>query len=80
MEQSAILAEVQSELAASTDHVFHSSLSLYIIAENRPRPDCPNWVEVGCLKKDDAEGMMVYLSPLDALLDAQVRNRDGGDY
>jgi hypothetical protein len=80
MPKSATLSEVKDELAASTDRVFHSSLSLYIIAENRPRPDCPDWVEVGCLDINGAEGMMVYLSPLDALLDAQVRNRDGGRY
>jgi len=80
MQESATLAEVLAELAASPDHVFHSSLSLYIIAENRPRPECPNWVEVGCLNISGAEGMMVYLSPLDALLDARARNCDGGRY
>jgi hypothetical protein len=79
MQKSATLAEVQDELARS-EHVFHSSLSLYIIVENRPRPGCPSWVEVGCLDLNGAEGMMVYLSPLDALLDAKVRNRDGRRY
>jgi hypothetical protein len=80
MQKSATLAEVQAELAARPEHVFHSSLSLYVIAEKRPRPDCPDWVEVGCLDKDGAEGMMVYLSPLDALLDANIRSSDGGRY
>ncbi len=80
MQRPATLAEVKAGLAARPEHVFHSSLSLYIIAENCPRPDCPEWVEVGCLNKNGAEGMVVYLSPLDALLDAKGRNRDGGNY
>jgi hypothetical protein len=78
--ESGTLADVKAELATKPDLVIHSSLSLYIIAEKCPRLDNPDWVEVGCLNKNGAEGMMVYLSPLDALIDARVRNRIGRNY
>lgn len=80
MQKSATLAEVKAELATRHDHVFHSSLTLYLLAEKRPKPDNPDWVEVGCLNLKGAEGMMVYLSPLDALLDAKIRNRTGARF
>ena len=51
-----------------------------IIAENNPQPHDPDWAEIGCLSRNGVEGMMVYLSPLDAMLDAQARNRDGRHY
>lgn len=80
MQNSITLAEVKAELAARPHHVFHASLSLYIIAESRPRPDNPDWIEIACLNKSGAEGMLVYPSPLDAMLNAQARNQKGADY
>lgn len=82
MTKSVTLAEFAADLARNRQCAFHSSLSLYALAQKRPKPGNPDWVEVGCLKngKDRPEGMLVYLSPLDALLDAQTRNRAGAQY
>jgi hypothetical protein len=79
MQKPATLAQVRTELATNRAHVFHSSLTLYVLAEKRPRPDNPDWIEVGCLNQSGVVGMMVYLSPLDALLDAKMRNRKGAN-
>lgn len=62
------------------EHVFHASLPLYILLESRPRPDNPNWVDIGCWRHGEIEGMMVYLSPLDAMIDLYDRNANGSNY
>lgn len=80
MQKSATLAEIAADLARNPQCAFHSSLSLYALVEKRPKPGQPDWGEVGCIKKDSADGMLVYLSPLDALLDAKSRNRSGGQF
>lgn len=80
MQKSATLAEVKRELATDHQLIIHSSLSLYILADRRPKPDNPDWIEVGCVNKGGAEGMMVHLSPLDALLEAKSRNSKGAKF
>lgn len=80
MTKSATLAEFAADLARNARCAFHSSLSLYALADKRPKPGQPDWVEVGCIKNHGVDGMLVYLSPLDALLDAQSRNRSGAQY
>ena len=74
------LAEIRSKAYEAPDHVFCCNLPLYILLEKRPRPDAPDWVEVGCWKQGDAEGMMVYLSLIDAMIDLYSRNRESRRY
>ena len=77
MNSTETLAEIRAKTIAASEHVFHASLPLYVLVEKRPRPDNPDWVEVGCWLQDGAEGMMVYLSPIDAMIDINARNRSG---
>ncbi len=74
------LAGIRAKLDEAPHHIFHASLPLYILLEKRPRPDNHDWVEVGCWKQGNAEGMMVYLSLIDAMIDLYGRNRNGGRY
>ena len=74
------LADIRAQLHDSPDHVFCCKLPLDVLLEKRPRPDAPDWVEVGCWKQGDAEGMMVYLSLIDAMIDLYSRNRESRRY
>lgn len=80
MQKISTLADVKTDLKAKHSQILHSSLTLYVLAERRPTPINPDWVDVGCLNKNGAVGMMAYLSPLDALLDAAVRNHGGARF
>ncbi len=74
------LADIRAQLNDAHDHVFCCALPLYVLLEKRPRPDAPDWVEVGCWKQGEAEGMMVYLSIIDAMIELHSRNRNGSRY
>ncbi len=74
------LSEIREQAVSAPGHVFHSSLPLYILLEKRPKPDNPDWVVIHCLKKNGAEGMVVYLSPLDATIDLHGQHRNGARY
>ena len=74
------LSEIREQAVSAPGHVFHSSLPLYILLDKRPTPDNPDWIVIHCLKKNGAEGMMVYLSPIDAMLELYGRNRSGAKY
>ena len=66
---------------SSEDTVIHSSLPFFALTDNRPTPDQPNWVEIACFKRiNNGEGILAYLSLVDAELDRQIFNRDGCDY
>lgn len=80
MSEQLSLAEIRAKAHEAPDHVFCCNLPLYVLLEKRPRPNAPDWVEVGCWKQDEAEGMMVYLSLIDAMIDLYSRNRDGRRY
>jgi hypothetical protein len=71
------LAEIRLKVP---NPVFHCNLPLYILLEKKPRPDAPDWVEVGCWKQNEVEGMVAYLSPIDAMIDLYERNREGHQY
>lgn len=61
-------------------HIFHTSLRLFTLVEAQP-PGVRNSIEIACMKINDGdEGMMGYVSVLDAALDCHVRNRDGRRY
>lgn len=62
---------------APPNHVFHTSLRLFALVETQP-PGARNPIEVACMKVHGAEeGMMAYVSVLDAALDCDIRNRSG---
>ena len=66
---------------SAEDTVIHASLPFFALADNRPTPDQPNWVEIACFKrKNNGEGILAYLSLVDAELDRQNFNRDGCGY
>ena len=59
----------------------HASLPFFALADSRPTPDQPNWVEIACFKRiNNGEGILTYLSLVDAELDRQNFNRDGCGY
>ena len=62
------------------EHVFHTSLRLFALVEVQP-PGARNPIEVACMKMHDRdEGMMAYISVLDAALDCHIWNRGGRRY
>ena len=65
---------------AAPGQIIHASLPLYILVERRPRPDSPNFVEIGCGMQHGVRGMLVYRSLIDAMLERYTRNRHGGNY
>ncbi len=74
------LAERRAAARIASDSVIEASLPLYVLAEQHPTRDQPGWIEIGCWKEGEAEGVMAYVSPLDAMIDLYSRNRDGGQY
>lgn len=74
------LATIRAEALADQAHHFRTSLPLYILIETRPTPGDPDAIEIACLRKDGVEGVLVYLSPIDALLDARTRNSQGRNF
>lgn len=74
------LAERRAAARIASDRVIAASLPLYVLAEQHPTRDQPGCIEIGCWKEGEAEGVMAYVSPLDAMIDLYSRNRDGGQY
>lgn len=72
--------EVTGRAEPVCERIFHASLPLHILLERRPRPDNPNWVDIGCWRHGNIDGMMVYLSPIDAMIDMYDRNKNGGKF
>lgn len=62
------------------DHVFHSSMQLYVLVESRPKPDRPDWVEVSCIRRGDTEYMQVFPSRIDARIEQHSLSRRGTNY
>lgn len=65
---------------APEDHVFHSSLRLYVLAEHRPKPRQPDWIEVSCIHRGETDYMLAYASPVDARIEQDELNRSGKNY
>jgi hypothetical protein len=62
------------------DLAFCVQLPLYTLIERQPRPGEPGYIEVYCLQVDDIQGMMAFLSPLDAMMRLQEENQRGRHY
>jgi hypothetical protein len=71
-------ADMRAKIHAAPNHMMCSTLPLYILAEDRPRPGTPDWAEIGCFRQNGVEGVMANLSPVDAMIDLQSPNRQGG--
>ena len=66
---------------SSDDTVIHASLPFFALADKRPTPNQPDWVEIACFKRyNNGEGILAYLSLIDAELVRQNFNRDGRGY
>lgn len=72
--------EVLSKTRADENRSIFSSLPIYILVENQPRHGCPEYVEMACLRQNGVEGIMCYLSLVDAMIDLQGRNKAGRFY
>ena len=55
-------------------------MRLYILAEHRPQPSLPDWVEVSCVQRGDTDYMLAYVSPVDARIEQHWLNRGGKRY
>ncbi len=73
-------ADMRAKIHGDANHMMCSTLPLYILAEKRPHPGDPDWAEIGCFRQNGVEGVMAYLSPIDAMIDLQDRNRHGGQF
>lgn len=77
----ATYAEWFSATRSESNHIFHVSLPCYALVEAKPRPGKPNWAEVASYQpKKGGEGMLAYLSLVDAALDQHTFNLDGPQY
>lgn len=71
----------RNAVQSAEETVIHASLPFFALVENRPSYDQPNWVEIACFKRNNnGEGILAYLSLVDAELDRQNFNRDGRKY
>lgn len=74
-------ADWRAAIQSTEDQVFHASLPFYALLEANPQPGQPGWVEVACFKrKGNGEGMLAYLSLVDAALDQLAFNFGGRQY
>lgn len=71
----------RSTVGSEPNQIFHASLPFYALLETNPKPRQPDWVEIACYKrKNNGEGMLAYLSLVDAELERQSLNRGGRRY
>jgi hypothetical protein len=62
------------------DLAFSTSCMLYILIEKGTRPNDPDWVDIACQKFGSEVRMMVFRSPLDAMVALIARNRQRHRY
>jgi hypothetical protein len=73
------LAEQRAQFSHD-DLAFCTSYLLYILIERGTRPNNPNHVEIACQKFGSEIRMMVFRSPLDAMMARMVENKQGHRY
>jgi len=74
------LCEYRKGVYESPDLVFCSSLALYALAEKKPHPGEPNYAELACLRINGVEGVLLCLSPIDAMIQRLKYSADGQKY
>jgi hypothetical protein len=62
------LSEQRKESYRNPDIVVCCSMTLYVLLERSPRPDCPEYVELACHRLNGAEGILLFQSPIDAII------------
>jgi hypothetical protein len=76
-----LLTLAQHRASVSHDDLaFCADPPLYTLIERKPRPDEPDYIEISCCKKYGTVGMMVFLSPLDAMVSLHEANQRGRRY
>ena len=80
MSESTSLSEARKAIYQNPDLVICSSLPLYVLAEKQPLPEEPDHIEVACMIANGATGLVLYLSPLDAMIGCRERNSMGQKY
>jgi len=74
------LSELRKEVYENPDLQMCSSLPLYGLIELVSRPDKPNAVRYGCLELGDVKGILLFVSPVDAIIKCREFNRNGGAF
>lgn len=80
MSESTSLSEARRAIYENPNLVVCSSLPLYVLAEKRPCVEDPDHIEVACTVVNGATGLVLYLSPLDAMIGCRERNSMGKKY
>ena len=74
------LSELRKGIYENPDLPMCSSLPLYVIVESNPRPENPNAARFGHLESNGTEGIMLFVSPLDAVIKCREFNKEGGHF
>ena len=74
------LSEQRQEVYKNPNLALCSSLALYVLVEKTPRPDNPHCVRYGCTELKGAEGILLFVSPLDAVIMCRSFNSEGGKF
>jgi hypothetical protein len=78
-----ICAPTLATLRASIPHdflAFCTSYHLYCLLEKRPLPEEPDHIELCCFRHPRGVSIMVFLSPVDAVIEQTCRNSKGRRY
>jgi hypothetical protein len=62
------LSEQRQEIYQDQNMLMCCSMALYVRLERNTRPDCPDYVELACYSLKGTEGILLYQSPVDALI------------
>ena len=74
------LIEQRQEAYENPSLVMRPSLPFYMLVEKAPRSGCPHDVRYGCMELNGVEGILLYVSPLDAVIRCRSFNREGGKF
>jgi hypothetical protein len=74
------LCEQRQEIYKNPGLIFCCPLPLYALAERNPRPDCPDYAEIACERIQGVEGVLLCLSPVDAMIYRAQCNSAGRKY
>jgi len=74
------LSEQRQEVYKNPNLALCSSLALWVLVEDFPCPDNPHGVRFGCTKLNGVKGILLYVSPLDAVISCRGFNSKGGKF
>ncbi|MDR3212491.1 MAG: hypothetical protein LBT71_01015 [Azoarcus sp.] len=70
------MAERRAQISHD-DLAFCTSYLLYCLIETNTRPDNPNWININCRQFGGTTRMMVFRSPIDAMVTLIEENKRG---